>query len=807
MTQYEDANKLIAGPTDFVYFCITSDNHDEMFLERDSLFNRFNTNIIEHTSSRFFISQLPKSLKELTTPWPFCSKINDDYNMVYTRESFLIDPQYLSKFGRFNFGAFFVPDYISQEVIDNLRRVSKLPVFSTIHNPIKKRIMPLNDYAINEFYKKNISNINKMSTKGNFNLENVLNQKFDKRTGLSPINVPDISILEPLKILINRLRGIYQNNYDVKFKVLPIKNEEDIQKRQKDILFWNEFYLKQIILEKIIISKSTTQNGVDELIKHLPNIEQLDNKTDLTPDELVSNYDYFLEAFNLDFDNIHFLTDMVFYLPILNKHSFDVIYKALLKKNISKRILNQIYEGGYGFGHMPANSFTTEKRMNDFNFYLKTMFEKQQDNRVVDSLFINYALSKKIPFLRLPFLPAKILYQKSNEIYQHATRVEELLEITKFNDLKEQIESIVENTVSKQILKIIASKGKHIKFISDFPIEWIDNNGLPLYVEKSVSRLPVMPGNGLIEHSYNSSFELGIQNTKILIINSLSKLDESSKILYRYGTEFKSILKREYFGDIKKVCYFEPENKNDFVQKIESFKPTILIYYGHGSHNLREDEGYLNINGEKFAATEVEKLSWVPPIVILGACETQTPNTDYLNIGNCFFLAGSTSVLATYFPVDGLFALTFLESLFRNLLNVMRGNDLSGVKVPEYLKTWADIILQTRRSEYMFEPCRTIIQHLKGKKKKTPEEKEILKILTKSDETLMKFVMTYCFSRVKTNLTEAYTFRNDAYKEFLKNNPEALNVLNKYLDHKYIFPESLIFTSLGSPEKIIISKQ
>lgn len=33
-----------------------------------------------------------------------------------------------------------------------------------------------------------------------------------------------------------------------------------------------------------------------------------------------------------------------------------------------------------------------------------------------------------------------------------------------------------------------------LKFITDAPVEWIENDGIYIGIEKSISRLPVVPG-------------------------------------------------------------------------------------------------------------------------------------------------------------------------------------------------------------------------------------------------------------------------------------------------------------------------
>lgn len=77
-------------------------------------------------------------------------------------------------------------------------------------------------------------------------------------------------------------------------------------------------------------------------------------------------------------------------------------------------------------------------------------------------------------------------------------------------------------------------------------------------------------------------------------------------------------------------------------------------------------------------------------------------------------------------------------------------------------------------------------------------------------ESLSQYVMKYCIeSSCNANtsyisvMEQSVIYRDKAYKEYFKNYPESTRMLIDYIfKHNYVFPESIIFTSLGSPEKI-----
>ena len=59
-------------------------------------------------------------------------------------------------------------------------------------------------------------------------------------------------------------------------------------------------------------------------------------------------------------------------------------------------------------------------------------------------------------------------------------------------------------------------------------------------------------------------------------------------------------------------------------------------------------------------------------------------------------------------------------------------------------------------------------------------------------------------NKIKYDISDAYRYRNDAYRSYFDENKGALEAFEYILKHNYIFHESLIFTSLGSPEQIEI---
>jgi hypothetical protein len=114
----------------------------------------------------------------------------------------------------------------------------------------------------------------------------------------------------------------------------------------------------------------------------------------------------------------------------------------------------------------------------------------------------------------------------------------------RFKNAQKEITTSINNAIIKDISKLITEHGEHIKIISDLPVEWAVLNKLPLCIEKSISRIPLTPGDGLFTHAkyMRSGNEVSKSKFKLLIVNGLNLNDQ----LYTYG---QSIVLNDYLTE------------------------------------------------------------------------------------------------------------------------------------------------------------------------------------------------------------------------------------------------------------------
>ena len=762
----------------FIYFLITTaDDKTKNFLERDTFSYRFNRNIANHIQSRLIISNFPKSMCELLIPWPI-SLLNCRTNYIteYINIKLLENntDSIINIIKQTYLGCIFVPEELKDHPsIQGLNEL-KLPVV-----------------FINKNTEISSSQFQLIIDKNNENASQLLgrNIKISDKTNIEPIAIPKKRFLIPLAISINRNRGLYlstlKNETEPKVSINEVKKIAEEQ-AVTDI----KRYFKILITEKYITYLSTQTKGIDSLINIIKEWDESINTTDLEIDIFEKYFIKLSNYFFEKFDQIFYRMNMVFVLPMVNKTSVDMINKVF-QMELSKPILRQIYDsfGYYGFPDQKS------LKKNESDVIEAVLIDRLLENSILDSLCINFTLGSNDSFIRLPNIPSKDIAMWYSHMTKNAANSDNFSEVSKFNNNFHKISEIMRLALDDNMIDIIIKNGNHIKFLTDAPIEWIKYRNVPLGLIKSTSRLPIIPGNTLVHLAkLNSKIRIVKQDVSFLIINTLKKNDN----FYKNGKKLGELL-REYFPS-HYVRYYEVTNKDDFIRIINENPTTFFIYYGHGSmpeirKNLEVQIGQLHIGKDVINMIELESSIKVPPVItLLGACQTQVLDSHYLNIGNMFLSLGSLSVLATYFPVDGDYTFSLIESIFRHLKNYFNGT------VPIYIKNWADIVFQARRTHYITEPISSIIKYL---------EKRKYKIRIDSLE-LRTFVMEYCLKSSErdnkgslNSIEKIVLYRDEAYKEYFKNYPEeTIELIDYFFKQNYVFPESIIFTSLGSPEQI-----
>ncbi|MGD6818701.1 hypothetical protein [Metabacillus sp. 84] len=771
----------------FKYIIVTSETQNVP----DTLFNRFDNNIIESIHFLETIAKLPVEFNELIQEWPLTAT-GFNHNIIYLNERQLT-PQLLSSFYPYIYGAFFILDEVRIKTIKLIRQYTRLPVISN-----KKITMTIeyNGDLISNLYSywskstkeifDNVSNENELQDY--FNLE-----RLNSINGYSTLST---NFIRPLHNTINRLRGLNQDLNNGLYTPEPL-SPENYDKKEAEADEEIVRALKQLIIEKYVtltvgFFAEGSFDSNDERILSNFGVRKEEIK-DLYEQKDESNYHKIVSRISSNFESLKFKTNMVLCFPSINYHLLMKINGMAGKNKLPKKILRLLYNSSSYYQSFDSTILDgASDNRKDFNFatFYYTSSQRAKELALISSLHTIFSLGKQIPFIRTRNVPSQEFYRKTYALSRYSEKMEERNKISDFVRTFKKLSSIITDVVPDEQWEIILNHGNHIKVLSDMPVEWANYRGLPLCVEKKFSRVPITPGNGLISHSYvlNNEYVISKDNLSILIVNTLNKNDQ----LYPLGIGLKREVDK-YLKLIDRNCvYKEASTKDDFISIIEEIQPVILIFYGHGSYDAIEDIGKLHISNEYITSVEIEKIEHNPLITILGACETQVLHGTHMNTASLFLGNLSVSVLGTFFPIDGLKAFSFISGLIRNLVNT-----LNGTAPANYFKQWNDIILQTYRAHYLLEPIHSMDSYLikRGSRLKNYIEDPLAEFMQLSDD------------RKIYDFVERLRNRDVIYKEIFSKHNKLEVAYQSILKNNLLLPDSLFYSSLGSPEIIKIKRE
>lgn len=152
---------------------------------------------------------------------------------------------------------------------------------------------------------------------------------------------------------------------------------------------------------------------------------------------------------------------------------------------------------------------------------------------------------------------------------------------------------------------------------------------------------------------------------KILVVSSFKDTDPLKNLL----TQSIMGMRHLWQGKIE-VRFRKVDTGDQFVEAINDFGGTILIFDGHGVANDVSFVGALRIGPENLDVWSLRRRIRIPPIVVLSACDTHgIGSSSHATVGNGFLAIGVRTVLATMLPVGGAASGAFIARLLHRLAN------------------------------------------------------------------------------------------------------------------------------------------
>jgi hypothetical protein len=769
----------------FQYFIIMPRN----LVSNDTFFNKFDNNIIKSVIILKFISHLPSTWDDYFDEWPSMRNIYEDdseYSIKYIYED-NIKEKILEIFSGVSLGCIFLLDKIQEELVSEIEILSRMPIVGNGYKKHKK-VIPLDQKAVKIVYEKLNEARRDIYEKTNEDMFSKECMRYNgNKTDIPSYVAPSIKFINPLTATINRMRGLYERIGDGQYQSDILTPDNHLFKESEAD---REIYkaLRQLISEKYLILNLgySKENIIDDISEFFLNEVGIDKEQlkDFLKSKDTEVYLGLVSKIIKNFNKLNFLTDMVLCVPSVNYKLMKWFTDSDKEQILPDEILKIFYDSG--------DYYYIVNNIKQYSIEIQYLMEERSDeNYILSEVYLLYALGKCLPYIRTRNIPTSQIYIIASNLSEYALCFEENETISNFNKEIKAIANKIEmhvNKGKKNILNILKSHGNRIKIFSDLPVEWIMLDNLPLCLSKKVSRIPITPGNGIFNHSnyIGNNHSITKEKLRVLIINALNPTDNIYNVgrsLYKQVDAYFSLLE-------KKVDYIEVCKKEAFMEAIQKYKPTILIYYGHGEYDRNDMTGKLIIGNDEVEALEIERLEWKPLITILGACETQVIHGTHLNTANIFLGSGVVSVLGTFFPVHAFHTCSFISSLMRHLVNSMIG------VAPENFIKWDDIILMTQRTHYLLDAVHALETYMTSHGEKIGDY----------IENPMKEFFMYC-EKNRINVIDWYRNRDKIFLEVFRGKPHLYKAYKTIIKNDWIIPSSLFFTSLGSPEKIIIQRE
>ncbi|HEU5048411.1 MAG TPA: CHAT domain-containing protein [Rickettsiales bacterium] len=285
------------------------------------------------------------------------------------------------------------------------------------------------------------------------------------------------------------------------------------------------------------------------------------------------------------------------------------------------------------------------------------MQERARELKFAAECMATLSVSEISAVLRLPNAVNRTSGQVRQFAQQYRARqTTERKRIEKFKELQNKITA----SIPSQFFQFIESAEDGIRIISDAHLEWINIKGLPLCIQKDVTRIPVTPGNLYIDQiSPKPYIHLRQRDfSEILILSALQETDPISRWFAIAIETFAPRLAGKVTLKTERI-----RNEEDLIKALNSFEGAMVIFDGHGGHESNRP-AKLQLLEEEIDIWQLRsKVVRVPPIVVLSACDTHAADRNHASTANGFLACGARAVLGAVFPIDARDAAVFVARL------------------------------------------------------------------------------------------------------------------------------------------------
>lgn len=230
--------------------------------------------------------------------------------------------------------------------------------------------------------------------------------------------------------------------------------------------------------------------------------------------------------------------------------------------------------------------------------------------------------------------------------------------------------------LGKDIVDIIQNHFRSWTICADIPIEWIYFGKVPFMISHEVSKLPMTPGNSLLERAGTRPIIVVHKSSlqKILIIRSFKDSDVLKPMLAKAVQGFP--IRKDL-----SIRFVDVASRTELITALNEYSGAIVIFDCHGSHGGTDEVGWFQIGDDRVITWELAHEARIPPIVLLSACHTSPVAGSHASVSTGLLRCGALSVLGTLLSVNGVHSAIFIARIIYRLDAFLHALQISGLTV------------------------------------------------------------------------------------------------------------------------------
>ena len=264
-----------------------------------------------------------------------------------------------------------------------------------------------------------------------------------------------------------------------------------------------------------------------------------------------------------------------------------------------------------------------------------------------------------------------------------------------------RVQHAVTDSIPAAFLPLIEDAEEGVRLICDAHLEWMNIRGLPLCIQKDVTRIPVTPGNLFIDQLSAKKYKhLKVSDfSEVLVLSALEEADPISRFFDVAISVFEP-----HFSKQVTVRTVRVRKRADIIDALNSFDGAMMVFDGHGGHEPGQP-ATLQLLDEEINIWELQvERPRVPPIVILSACDTHAADRNHATTANGFLSIGARAVLGSVFPIDARDAALFVARLIYRIAEFVP----SAHRQFNRSLTWMEIMGGMVRMQLLTDFCRRL---------------------------------------------------------------------------------------------------